>query len=192
MQKFLWLVLISLLLGGCNSVPTEGVNANQQVTKYDRRSPETIASDTAIEQTADEELAGDQDDVNQSHVNVNVYNGLALVTGEVINAELKNKVIDTVRVIPNVKMVRDSLNIAKPSDMISRVNDKHMTEQIKTALTQIHTLPNFDSSMIKVVTENSSVYLMGQVSRAEGTVVINVTRLQPYIKQIVTVFEYLD
>ena len=46
--------------------------------------------------------------------------------------------------------------------------------------------------MIKVVTENGTVYLMGWVHRDEGAVVINVTRLQPGIKQIITVFEYID
>ena len=46
--------------------------------------------------------------------------------------------------------------------------------------------------MIKVVTENGVVYLMGLVHREEGTVVINVTKLQPGIQEIITVFEYLD
>jgi osmotically-inducible protein OsmY len=46
--------------------------------------------------------------------------------------------------------------------------------------------------MVKVVVENATVYLLGSVYRAEGLVVINVVRHQPDVKQITTVFEYLD
>jgi osmotically-inducible protein OsmY len=46
--------------------------------------------------------------------------------------------------------------------------------------------------MVKVMVENAMVYLMGSIHRAEGSVVINVVRHQPDVKQITTVFEYLD
>lgn len=194
MRHKLWLVLLinSVLLGGCNTVPTDGTGVHQQSAKLDRRSPEVIAIDNGIEQTANEEFVDNQELLSQSHVTVNAYNGLALVTGEVASEALKNQIIEIVRIIPNVKMVRDSLAVAAPSDASVRANDKQLTAQVKTALTQIHTLPDFNSAMVKVVTENGVVYLMGQVSREEGNVVINVTRLQPNIKQIITVFEYLD
>jgi osmotically-inducible protein OsmY len=193
MRHKLWLVLLvnSILLGGCQTVPSNDTAMSHQ-QKPDRRTPETIASDKDIERTALEELADDQELTSQSHINVNAYNGLALMTGEVPNEVVKTKVLDIVRVIPHVKMVRDSLVVAQPIDSTARANDAQLTAQVNVALTQIHTLPNFDPAMVKVVTENGVVYLMGQVSREEGNVVINVTRLQPNVKQIITVFEYLD
>jgi osmotically-inducible protein OsmY len=192
MRAFLSLVLISFLLGGCKTVPTNEQVIGQQSLIQDRRTPEAIATDKEIEQVAREELQDDPDLFAQSHININAYNSLALVTGEVASDALKNKVIEMVRIIPHVNMVRDSLTVAQPIDSTARANDAQLTTQVKTALTQIHTLPNFNSSMIKVVTENGVVYLMGRVSREEGNVVINVTRLQPTIKQIITVFEYID
>ncbi len=192
MRAFLSLVLISFLLGGCETVPTNEQGMGQQSLIQDRRTPEAIAIDKEIEQVAREELQDDPDLFAQSHININAYNGLALVTGEVASDALKNKVIEMVRIIPHVNMVRDSLTVAQPIDSTARANDAQLTVQVKTALTQIHTLPNFNSAMIKVVTENGVVYLMGRVSKEEGNVVINVTRLQPTIKQIITVFEYLD
>jgi len=191
MRTFLSLILISVLLSGCETVPTNEQGTSQQSSIRDRRTPETIATDKEIEQTAREELQDDQE-LSQSHININAYNGLALMTGEVPSDAIKNKVLEIVRVIPHVAMVRDSLTVAQPIDSTARANDAQLTTQVKTALTQIHTLPDFNSAMIKVVTENGIVYLMGRVSREEGNVVINVTRLQPAIKQIITVFEYLD
>lgn len=192
MRKFLWLLLISssLLLTACGTTPDDTTIA--QAAKVERRSLETVASDKAIEQAAFEELHDDFDLMTQSHVNVNAYNGLALVTGEVTSAELQSKIMDIVRVIPNVKMVRDSLTLGSLSQGSTRTSDKMLKEQLEKALKQIQTLPNFSSSMVKVVTENGVVYLMGLVSKEEGNVVVNVTRLQSGVQQIVTVFEYTN
>jgi osmotically-inducible protein OsmY len=67
-----------------------------------------------------------------------------------------------------------------------------ITDTIKTSLVQIKSLPDFDPAMIKVVTENGTVFLMGIVRRDEGAIVIKITRLQPGVKQIITLFEYAD
>jgi osmotically-inducible protein OsmY len=191
MRKFSGLILIcGFLLTGCPAHNQALINLPP--VGFDRRSPDTIATDFTIEQKAREELYDDQEIMAQSHVNVNAYNGLALVTGETSSAELKNRILDIVRVIRGVKMVRDNLNIDLLSDPNARSYDAQLTEQVKAALTQIQTLPDFNSTMIKVVTENGVVYLMGLVSREEGSVVVNVTRLQAGVKQIVTVFEYTN
>jgi osmotically-inducible protein OsmY len=79
-----------------------------------------------------------------------------------------------------------------PTDTATRNNDELITEGIKAALNQIRTIPDFYPSMIKVNTENSVVYLMGLVHREEGTIAIKITKLQPSVKEIVTIFEYID
>jgi osmotically-inducible protein OsmY len=194
MRHTLWLVLLvnSVLLVACKTAPVDDSTISQSVAKPDRRTPEIIAIDRNIEHSAHEELADNQELVGRSHINVHAYNGLALLTGEVPNEAVKTNILDIVRVIPHVTMVRDSLVVAQPIDSTARANDAQLTAQVEAALQQIHTLPNFDPAMVKVVTENGVVYLMGRVSREEGNVVINVTRLQPNVKQIITVFDYLD
>lgn len=192
MRKFLWLILVnSFLLTACAPHSTN-VDLTQQLIGQERRSPDALENDKAIEQTAIEEFKDDAEIFSQSQVNINVYNGLALLTGDVSAEAVKNKILDIVRVIRHVKIVRDSMTLGVTSDADSRANDLLITEQVKAALTQIYTLPNFNSSMIKVVTENGVVYLMGLVTKEEGSVVVNVTRLQSGVKQIVTVFEYTN
>ena len=85
----------------------------------------------------------------------------------------EKKLFDIVHVIPNVKLVHNNLTIANPSDSSSRANDTLITGTVKTALNQIRTIPDFDPSMVKVITEKGTVYLMGLVHRNEGAVVIN-------------------
>lgn len=194
MKKILLSLLLSagFLLNGCATTPASDEEI-AELSLPDRRARDVILADKQLEAGIREELADEyEDSLRQCHVNINVYNGAVLVTGEASNEEIRNKIIDTIRVIQGVKRVHDNLAIAYPSDLDSRSNDALITEKIKTALTQIRSLPDFDSAMVKVVVENGTVYLMGMIHRDEGAVVINVVRHQPDVKQITTVFEYLD
>jgi len=194
MKKFflLLLLLINFLMGACSSVATNGEEITEQSLLQDRRTRDAILIDKKIETEAYSELNSDNDLLSQSHFTISAYNGAVLLTGETPNEELEKKIISTVQAIPNVKLVHNNLIIADPSDSSSRANDLFITDSVKKALNQIRTIPDFDPSMVKVITENGTVYLMGLVHRDEGTVVINVTRLQPGIKQIITVYEYID
>ncbi|MGB4498695.1 MAG: BON domain-containing protein [Methylococcaceae bacterium] len=186
--KLLSVLVCSLvILSGCANQKNRS-NSNS----IERLSVNQISIDKDIESDIKENLRDDTETHRFAHVNVNVYNGAVLLTGETMNDAIKIKIIEMVRIIKGVKMVHDNLIVDYPSDNLSRANDRRITQNIKQALKQIHDLPNFDSSLIKVVVEQSSVYLMGRVHRDEGTVVINVVRLEPDIRQLVTVFDYID
>jgi osmotically-inducible protein OsmY len=192
-KLFLLLLLLnSLLIDGCSTVATDREEITEQPLTHDRRTREAQMIDKDIETEAYSELNSDDDILNQCHFTITAYNGAVLVTGEAPNEELGKKIIATVQVIPNVRLIHDNLITADPSDAGSRANDTLITDTIRIALKQIRTIPDFDPVMVKVITENGAVYLMGLVHRDEGTVVVNVTRLQPGIKQIITVFEYID
>ncbi|MFZ9610798.1 MAG: BON domain-containing protein [Methylococcales bacterium] len=188
----LFLLLNTLLIVACSSVATNPDSLVEQTPKPDRRSHEAISIDKVIETEATAELNSDDEIASQSHVTINTYNGATLISGETANEALKNKIVSIVQVIPNITLIHDNLIIAPPSDANSRANDQLITDTIKTSLVQIKSLPDFDPAMIKVVTENGTVFLMGIVRRAEGAIVIKITRLQPGVKQIITLFEYAD
>ena len=188
----LFLLLNTLLIVACSSVATNPDSLVEQTPKPDRRSHEAISIDKVIETEATAELNSEDEIASQSHVTINTYNGATLISGETANEALKNKIVSIVQVIPNITLIHDNLIIAPPSDANSRANDQLITDTIKTSLVQIKSLPDFDPAMIKVVTENGTVFLMGIVRRAEGAIVIKITRLQPGVKQIITLFEYAD
>jgi osmotically-inducible protein OsmY len=192
-KSFLLLLLLhSLLISACSTVATNGEELTEQSLLHERRSREAILLDKDIETEAYSELNSEDELLNQCHFTITAFNGAVLVTGEAPNEALEKKIISTVQGISNVKLIHDNLTIGYPSDANSRANDALITDTVRIALKQIRSIPNFDPSMVKVITENGTVYLMGLVHRDEGTVVINVTKLQPGIKQIVTVFEYID
>jgi len=193
MKRFLLLLLLatSVLLNACatRTISDQEIAA---LAVHDRRSTEEIATDIDIETDINSELKDEEELLSQSHINTSVYNGAVLVTGETPDEETRTKIIAIIQVIKHVKMVHDNLVIGAPSSIDSRNNDAGIHERVTTALTQIRTIPDFEPSMVKVSVENATVYLMGRVHRNEGIVVINVVRHQPDIKQITTIFEYLD
>jgi len=195
MKKFLLLLLLvnTSIMSGCATMGSNEDEVTNLMLLHDRRPRDAFLMDTRLEAEVNSRLNEDYGDLLvQSHVAINVYNGAVLVTGETPNEAIRDEIISKIRVIPHVKVVHNNLAVAYPSDFDSRNNDAVMTDNIKTALARIRTLPDFESSMVKVVVENATVYLMGLVRRNEGDVVINVVRHQPDVRRIITVFEYLD
>jgi len=190
----IFVLLLSLVVGlitqGCANAPNYEAEA-AELALHDRRNSQVIAIDKTIEADIIAELNAQALGFD-NHVSVNAYNRAVLVTGEVVNAELSKKIIDIVSTTKNVKLVHDHLVIAFPSAPEARRQDAMTTKSVRSALNQIVTTPGFESNMVKVVTENAVVYLLGQVYRNEGDIVINLTRHQPNVIQIVTIFEYLD
>jgi osmotically-inducible protein OsmY len=190
MKKLLLLLLAhSFLIAGCSTIAAGGAEITGLSLINDRRSREAILADETIEDNAAAKLNAYYDLRDKCHFNITAYNGTVLVTGETPKEEFRDRIIDIVRVTPNVNLVHNKLTIANPSPFNFRATDALITGKVKTALTQI---PGFDASWVKVVTEQRTVYLMGLVHRNEGSAAIDAARRQPDIKQIITVFEYLD
>jgi len=191
MKKILLLLLLahSLLIGGCATIAAGGAEITGLSLLNDRRTRDAILADEAIEDNAVAKLNAYYDLRDKCHFNITAYNGAVLVTGEAPKEEFRDRIVAIVRVIPNVKLVHDKLTIANPSPLNFRANDVLITGRVKTALTQI---PEFDSSWVKVITEKSTVYLMGLVHRNEGAAAIEAASHQSDVKQIITVFEYID
>ncbi len=184
--------VFAVLLSSCSSRKPFRDNQQSVYNVADRRSLESADYDKDIFESIREDILNDSEIKRFSHVNVNVYNGAVLLTGEVMNEAFKSKIIEAVRIVKYVKIVHDNLVVDYPSDNLSRANDRRIGQNIRQALTQIRTIPDFDSSLVRVITEQGTVYLMGRVHRDEGLVVINVVRTEPDIRQLITVFDYID
>ena len=184
--------VFAVLLSSCSSRKPFRDNQQSVYNVADRRSLESADYDKDIFESIREDILNDSEIKRFSHVNVNVYNGAVLLTGEVMNEAFKSKIIEAVRIVKYVKIVHDNLVVDYPSDNLSRANDRSIGQNIRQALTQIRTIPDFDSSLVRVITEQGTVYLMGRVHRDEGLVVINVVRTEPDIRQLITVFDYID
>ena len=73
----------------------------------------------------------------------------------------------------------------------ARSNDSFLTSKVKTALFKIK-IDDFDPSRVKVVTDRGVVYLMGLVRPNEGDAAANVASQVSGVRQVVTLFEFIN
>lgn len=152
----------------------------------DRRTSGVFVEDQNIEVKASHHIGDVVTDL--SHVNVTSYKGNVLVTGEVPDEITKTKVGDTVKAVESVRNVTNELAIGPKSSLSSRTNDSYITSKVKA---QFVSENRFPANYVKVVTENSVVYLMGYVTKAEGDAAAEIASNTTGVEKVVKVFEYL-
>lgn len=191
MKRVIAILLIPILNSGCSTVATGGAEATGLSLLHDRRTSEALLIDERIEINAGLELNAHDEIRDRCHFNVTAYNGKLLLTGEAPTKELRDKIINIIRVLSGVKLVHNEMVIAEPTSFGSRSNDALITTKVKTALSEIRNLPGFDATRVKVVTENGAVYLMGLLHTKEGNVAAEIARRVNGVKKVVKVFEYI-
>jgi osmotically-inducible protein OsmY len=113
---------------------------------------------------------------------------VVLVTGETLSHDLRDQVVKIVRNIPNVRRVHNELVVADLTSFKSRSHDTWITSKVKS---QMVNAKGLDSTRVKVVTENGSVYLMGLVTNKEADIAVDATRNVDGVKRVVKMFEYI-
>ncbi len=185
----IYLILITvLILQACAVAVVTGGAAGGSMA-HDRRTTGTFIEDQAIELKANRAFYNDKEINEKSHWNVTSYNTIVLITGEVPDEELRQRMIDIVQEIPKVSLVHNEMTIAAPSSLVSRSSDTLITSKVKTKLL---TDKNVDGTRVKVVTEKGVVYLMGLVSETEAERATEITRLTGGVQKVVKLFQYTD
>jgi osmotically-inducible protein OsmY len=177
-----------LLLQGCAPVAVVGVAAGASAA-HDRRSLGAIIDDQNIELKAKSKINGDSTIKDLVHINVVSMNGIVLLTGEAATPEARDQVLTQVRSVNGVRRITNEMRITEPSSFGSRSLDALITSAVKSRML---VSPDFDPTRIKVVTENSVVYLMGLVTHAEGDQAVTLTTSIDGVTGVVKVFEYID
>ena len=91
--------------------------------------------------------------------------------------------------IRKVRKIHNEIQISGISSALARTNDTWITTKVKA---QLLTNESINGSRIKVVTDSSTVYLMGLVSTQEADTAVNITRNISGVEKIVKVFEYVN
>jgi osmotically-inducible protein OsmY len=186
------LVLLSNL-AGCVGLVVGGAATGANIV-HDRRSTGTFLEDQAIETKTSIAIQKHPQlsSPKQAHINVTSYNNAVLLSGEVVNPELREEAENLVRTMDEVKYVHNELLVAPPSTLRSRATDAAITASVKTMLLQINNIPDFDPLRVKVVTARGTVYLFGLLTPAEAAAVTATVRRVNGVQQVITLFEYIE
>lgn len=185
MRNVLLLALLTSLLGltGCAPAIVAGGGAGILMNE-DRRTIGTYLMDEEIELKAG--YRTNQAKLDKVHANFTSYNRRVLVTGEAPTEALKARVGEIAREVVNVREVVNELVIAAPTSLVTRSNDALITTQVKTALFNDRRI---NANQIKVVTENSNVYLMGLVKTDEGAAAAETASKVSGVTRVIKAFE---
>lgn len=123
-----------------------------------------------------------------AHVNVNSFNRLALLTGEVADNEARAAAEREVRAVQGVVNVQNEILISGLSNFSSRSSDALITTKVIASLVDTKDIYR---SAFKVITEGGTVFLMGRVTHREGDLAARVAAGVNGVRKVVKVFEYI-
>lgn len=188
MRLILTLIAAALLAGNLSACApvAVGAAAGGGSMAADRRTSGAYVEDESIEWKGLKQIGDALGD--KIHVNVTSYNRNVLLTGEAIDEASKKKAESIAKDIENVRTVTNELIIAGASSITSRSNDSYLTTKVKTRML---TENKFPANYVKVVTENSTVYLLGMVTRKEAEDAVEIARGTDGVQKVVKVFEYV-
>jgi len=190
MKKIPFLLFCAnIFLSGC-MVAAVGAAAVATVDViHDRRTVGAYIDDGKIEIAVRQHIIRDSELRRNTHTSVTSWNGIVLLTGEVLNQNQKDRIASYAKSVGGVRQVVNELRIAGKTAMFSRANDTWLTSKVKT---QLFAKTNLDANRIKVVSEYGNVYLMGIVTRQEAETATEITRNIGGVVRVVKVFEYTN
>jgi len=173
------------VLQGCFPLVAGGVGAGAAMVA-DRRTSGAYVEDEGIEWRAASALRDRMGDA--VHVNVTSFNRNVLLTGEAPSEAHRAEIERVVSGVSNVRGITNEVQVAGIASLTSRSNDSVITSKVKARFVDAAT---FGAHHVKVVTEASTVYLLGLVTRREADAATDVARTTSGVRKVVRVFEYI-
>lgn len=177
----------ALFTTGCTvPVAMMGASAMGYMAHEDSRSAGTIIDDNLLELRIGARL-GELDDLKKSHVNVTVYNGVVLLTGETDTEENRKQISEAAKNANDaIKSVVNQVQVAPISTLKTRAEDVAVTANVKARLASVKEV---NPLRVKVITENGVTYLMGIVTQQQADVIAKTAATAVGVKKVVKVFE---
>jgi osmotically-inducible protein OsmY len=194
MQNNLWKqALLALLLvsffSGCALLVAAGVATvgTGVAVSQDRRTGGMLVEDQNIESKSDQRIRDKMG--GNLHVNVVSFNRNVLLTGEVSSESARKEIEQIVKDVEHVRNVLNEIAVGPVSSFASRSNDALITSKVKGRFMDGG---KFQINHVKVITEDSVVYLLGIVNTDEAGSAVDIARSTKGVRKVVKVFEYMN
>ncbi len=186
MKKLLLLLGSVWLLSGCAAVLVGGAAVSTITVNEDPRSLGAQIDDTTYATKIRSALSNTPAIEKNANVNVHVYNGAVLLTGQAQNSNIKAEAERVATAAADVVTVHNQIRIANSTAVSTQAHDVWLSSKVRTNL-----LANKEVNSLKidVVVEDSEVFLMGIVSEAEAQKAIEVVRNISGVSKVFSVFE---
>jgi len=192
-------LVVATVISGCASIPpplpatvaVSGIGIGYVMMQSHKRTFKKYLNDYQLDRAITREIKKESRLTSAArraaHVNVTVFNGVVLLTGEVPLQNQIARIIDIASSYAASRQVINRIELAGESSFNSRANDALLTTQVRASVLDSEYL---DGHKIKVVTERANVYLMGTVTREEADIAAEIARSISGVVRVVKVFEY--
>src|SRR5690554_2114643 len=185
--RLLLFALILPALTGCTAFAVGGVVAGTAVL-LDSRHVNTQIDDSGLRLRVVKAI-GDAPLLHRQRIQVIAYNGDVLLVGQVINEGLKQQAGRIAREAGAPLNLFNELQVGNLATLGERSKDTWITTRVKS---QLLGNPDFDTSSIKVVTENSEVFLLGLVEPNIAQHAVDIARNVNGVKRVIRVFNLVQ
>ncbi|WP_298634807.1 BON domain-containing protein [uncultured Umboniibacter sp.] len=182
---------IGVLAGliGCTSIITASTDGPIENNELDRSFGRFI-DDEQIETVVAVNIRHSSETLAEANISVVSYNGVVLLVGQLSTEEERERVTQIAREVKGVRQVHNQISISGAISTLVGANDTYLSAKVRSRFAISDS--DYDFSNIKVVTENSVVYLMGIVTRTQADVAVDIARQTGGVQRIVKVFEYAE
>jgi osmotically-inducible protein OsmY len=187
MKRFIAIIGLAISLQGCFFVAGAAAGAAAIAIVYDHRTIQNSLQDTRLANKIFEKIRLEPSLRDESHIEVIVFNNVVLLIGEVPNPAWRNQAESIARSVAGDTRIYNQIVIQGPTSSLTRTSDSWLTTKIKA---QMLAEKNLESSSIKVVTENGTVYLMGSVTRQQADVAVDIARNTSGTQKVIKIFQY--
>ncbi|EOJ7112303.1 division/outer membrane stress-associated lipid-binding lipoprotein, partial [Escherichia coli] len=175
----------ALLLQGCVAAAVVGTAAVGTKAATDPRSVGTQVDDEVLELRVSSALSKDEQIRKEARISEIAYQGRVLLIGQSPDRELSARARQIALGVDGVKEVYNEIRQGTPVSPVIMAGDAWLTTKIRS---QLLTSARVKSSSVKVVTENSEVFLLGLVTEQEGRAAADIASRVSGVKRVTTAF----
>ena len=182
------LVFLAWQLAGCTAI-TNATHDKPITPDPSKRTFGTYIDDERLETIAKVNLNKTSEALKTAKIDVAVYNGVALLTGQIASNQLRLQAGEVVRKLERVRQVHNELEVRNNKSFWMGMGDSWIKTKVNSKLVANKAVK---SSRVKVIVENGTVFLMGMMPRSQADKISNIAANTKRVNRVVRVIEYLD
>ena len=191
LSQIIQLLLVGLFtwqLAGCTAI-TNATHDKPITPDPSKRNFGTYIDDERLETIAKVNLNKTSEALKTAKIHITVYNGVALLTGQVASNQLRLDAGNVVRKLERVRQVHNELEVRNNKSFWVGMGDSWVKTKVNSKL-----MANKDvkSNRVKVIVENGTVFLMGMMPRKQAERISTIAANTKRVNRVVRVIEYLD
>ncbi|MHA2877883.1 BON domain-containing protein [Vibrio campbellii] len=187
MIRSLVILCTALSMSGCAGLFIAGAATTANIVT-DTRTTKEIWQDNNIEFEV-AAIGNKAPFKGKARVVASSYNGTVVLMGQAPTQDLINEFENKARAVKGVKNIHNQIKQKEPLSVTQISNDSWITTKVKSALL---TDSELNGVKVKVITEDSDVFLFGYVTPEQSERATEIARNISGVKQVVKGFQYGD